>query len=438
MLNKLLILSTTLASNFIFETIATGSYEATCPLELKKCSESYCHCDDWYANEHCKQDTCSSYHGGCNQCEDGYWHKDKQHGCVHCQDTFGEGCVFCQDYNGCGQCSSGYERYYIAECGVWGCKKTDCTFYDTETTSVDCDIDLVMAFDESGSIGDGEFDNEQEFGVTVVDALDAGTQIALLAFDGDARVIHEFSDSQDRNDIKSAINGIIQGRGSTNFEDTIDLAITTFNGGSPDRPDVLLLITDGMPNVPDSNPCNVVPDIVASGMTLVVVGIGAGFNPSSGSVTCLVENDSSRIITASSFDPSELQSIVENVKDRVCQREIQVLVCPNGHKDSRGFIDENNCPIKCDHEPCECCEQCFCKWDTCSADHGGCNQCQDGYFQKNKNYPCIQCQEMFGDGCMFCQDYHGCGQCKDGYERVYDHTCQLYKCVPKSPSWWSR
>ena len=57
----------------------------------------------------------------CSQCNDGYFKKDRYTQCTNCQSVFGSECMFCQDFNGCGQCAQGYLRIQDASCGIWYC-----------------------------------------------------------------------------------------------------------------------------------------------------------------------------------------------------------------------------------------------------------------------------------------------------------------------------
>ena len=52
------------------------------------------------------------HYPGCNQCDDGYFKSSYSHKCQQCQTVFGDGCIQCQDFNGCGQCKDGWLRLY--------------------------------------------------------------------------------------------------------------------------------------------------------------------------------------------------------------------------------------------------------------------------------------------------------------------------------------
>ena len=57
---------------------------------------------------------CQDCHSnGCDQCIGGttIFKRNYQYFCEYCGDIFGDACVFCQDYNGCGQCKQGYLKF---------------------------------------------------------------------------------------------------------------------------------------------------------------------------------------------------------------------------------------------------------------------------------------------------------------------------------------
>ena len=209
---------------------------------------------------------------------------------------------------------------------------------------------------------------------------------------------------------------MIQTGGGTDYIDTINEAITTFNDhGTSDQGNVLVIISDGRPN---SSPCDLKDDLDNNEITVIIVGIGSSFIPSLSTITCLVDDTDRQIFTADEFSEEALDGILMEVALEVCQ-----FTCPNGVQDSSLDLDDNLCPIECDTSPCQCCDLCFC--NICHPN--GCDECYPGYFKKDYNFPCVSCQE-FDDKCLFCQDHNGCAQCKTGYNRYFDYNCALWKC----------
>jgi hypothetical protein len=90
-----------------------------CPVE---CDNEPCNCSDL-----CFCDDGQCHENGCDQCKSGYFKKDYHYHCIKCDTMFGEGCNFCQDFNGCGECDheNGYTRVFDQTCGLYKCQHED-------------------------------------------------------------------------------------------------------------------------------------------------------------------------------------------------------------------------------------------------------------------------------------------------------------------------
>ena len=399
-----------------------------CEIELDYCEsltiQNACSCSEAENCQVCNEPA------GCAQCKSGYFKLSYDSQCMQCQEVFGDGCLFCQDFNGCGQCDwPDYERVLLDECDgisqadVYGCRRI------VTPTSFPCPEDVIIAIDESGSLNDAELAIEIEFSLDLIDMIDNDAKFGVLAFGRYTRPLYDLANG-DATGAKNAISGLDRNGidiGATNYIDTINDAITMF-GGDNGRPNVLVIVSDGQPNT--GNPCASSPSpykqaLDDAGVTVVIVGVGDGFDPDSSQITCLVDNEDEQIFYEPEFDSGALNAILLDVAFEVCN-----FVCPNGGTTSEPDLNPyTGCPIPCDennpNDPCGCDDLCFC--NVCHPN--GCDECLPGYFKKNYNYPCVACDEsIFGVGCKFCQDFHGCGQCEDGYTRVYDSTCELWKC----------
>ena len=71
---------------------------------------------------------------GCSQCMSGYFKPGDNYNCLNCNETFGIDCLFCQDYNGCGQCAAGTARVYNDECQLWECQSQVGIIHSTNST----------------------------------------------------------------------------------------------------------------------------------------------------------------------------------------------------------------------------------------------------------------------------------------------------------------
>ena len=74
-------------------------------------------------------DTCHA--NGCDQCTGGttIFKRNFVYFCEFCHDIFGEACLHCQDFSGCAQCDTGYERVQDSESLLYYCIPTDGTSY---------------------------------------------------------------------------------------------------------------------------------------------------------------------------------------------------------------------------------------------------------------------------------------------------------------------
>jgi len=70
---------------------------------------------------YCKPNPCADPSNNCRVCNNGFCSQcnnnyvtlsNEATECVHCQETFGDGCMHCDNANGCQQCSNGYERVF--------------------------------------------------------------------------------------------------------------------------------------------------------------------------------------------------------------------------------------------------------------------------------------------------------------------------------------
>ena len=97
----------------------------TPPEECDGFSFPHDYCFPWDAGN------CEIYHmpPGCDLCESDNFKLSYNHPCVDCQDTFGDACLHCGDFDGCQQCHSNiYQRTYDAGDDIWYCKPTPCYY----------------------------------------------------------------------------------------------------------------------------------------------------------------------------------------------------------------------------------------------------------------------------------------------------------------------
>ena len=101
------------------------------PTLVGECTDGVCDCDPMspdFEDPFCA--VCQPGDGGCSQCQGTngeYFKLGNNYPCANCQDVFGDECLFCQNFNGCGQCQTGYDRVQDVDGdlfeGYWYCKQ---------------------------------------------------------------------------------------------------------------------------------------------------------------------------------------------------------------------------------------------------------------------------------------------------------------------------
>jgi glycerophosphoryl diester phosphodiesterase len=135
--------------------------------------------------------------------------------------------------------------------------------------------DIALVFDESGSIGSSNYQLMKSFGISLTDALSVtttATNIGLVKYSDGAEVVAGLSG--DPTQIKSTIQGMSYDSGGTNTADGIRTGQGVLAGGRADRPNVLIVLTDGTSDAEASRAA--ADEAKASGTTVIAVGIGAG------------------------------------------------------------------------------------------------------------------------------------------------------------------
>ena len=105
-----------------------GEFAEQEPCEIE-CSSNPCPIEE---NPYCQ--ISNRWTGACRQCQDGYFYKNQGTPCISCQDTFGEGCVQCKNWNGCLECADGYTKRWDSQCR-WSYCESDHQTTTTATTT---------------------------------------------------------------------------------------------------------------------------------------------------------------------------------------------------------------------------------------------------------------------------------------------------------------
>lgn len=136
-------------------------------------------------------------------------------------------------------------------------------------------MDIILVFDESGSISAESFTKEKQFATNFARAFKfgaTGVSMELIMFSGTARRIMPLS--TDQTNVINYINGVQQKKGSTCIGCGVQLATSDFRQyGRPGVSKVLVVLTDGENNVEEDTFSQVLRDAKQSGMTIFSIGV---------------------------------------------------------------------------------------------------------------------------------------------------------------------
>ena len=140
-------------------------------------------------------------------------------------------------------------------------------------------MDVAIIMDRSGSVGKDNFEKAKEFVISLVHKLQIsshGTRIGIIPYHSDAQVAVKFADvaHQTPDAMTRLIKGIPYTSGMTRTDVAIELAnnqlFTVAGGQRSDKPNVLIVMTDGYTN-PQSKPYKTVLAPLKVGRFLILV-----------------------------------------------------------------------------------------------------------------------------------------------------------------------
>jgi len=160
-------------------------------------------------------------------------------------------------------------------------------------------LDVVVIIDSSNSISPRDYNIARQYIVQLAERLEIsekGTHMAILLYSFEAHTWHRFTDTQLVDEIKRKAAALPHIQGGTRTDRALELATEDFfgwedSGDRPDKPNVLIVLTDGDTNE-GSKPFNqVIPPLDKASVRRIAIGIGTG------------------------IDRKELEEIASNIKD---------------------------------------------------------------------------------------------------------------------------
>ncbi|CAL1545324.1 unnamed protein product [Lymnaea stagnalis] len=148
----------------------------------------------------------------------------------------------------------------------------------------DAQADILLILDSSGSIGQINYNIMADFAASLTSKFMVGptkVRFAAILFSDDVLSRFNFSTYPTNAGVFQGLLGLSYLGGGTNTADALKDARTfsfqTANGARSNAPDVAVVITDGLSNDPSDTSAEAAL-LKASGVTVLVVGIGSGVN----------------------------------------------------------------------------------------------------------------------------------------------------------------
>jgi len=148
-------------------------------------------------------------------------------------------------------------------------------------------MDLGIIIDRSGSVGSANFDKTKNFVHTLVRRLQIssnGNRVGIIAYQSVTELVVKFADvnSQAPSAMTNIINGIRFTGGGTRTDRALEKAdsglFSSAGGDRGDKPNVLMVITDGRTNRGSKPYPRVLAPLIGKKVTMIAIGVGSGIN----------------------------------------------------------------------------------------------------------------------------------------------------------------
>jgi len=148
-------------------------------------------------------------------------------------------------------------------------------------------MDIAVIMDRSGSVGRDNFEKAKQFVISLVHKLQIsshGTRIGIIPYHSDAQVAVKFADVayQTPDAMTRLIRGIPYTSGMTRTDVAIELAnnqlFTKAGGLRSDKPNVLIVMTDGHTNAGSKPYKTVLAPLKNKQVRMIAVGVGSGID----------------------------------------------------------------------------------------------------------------------------------------------------------------
>ena len=200
----------------------------------------------------------------------------------------------------------------------------------TKSSICEAPIDLGFIMDSSGSLR-SEYHKEKQFLNEVAESFglsQGGTRAGVVTFSFSAEHSIKLNDHYNVSSFKDSVDAIpLMGR-TTRIDRALQLAydqmFTIRNGGRIGAPKVLILLTDGSQtaSADAEDPAEIASDIRASGIRLIVVGIGEGVDKQE---LLKIGDGRDNVYTAESFDQLIEGDFIKSITTKSCKTATSLI-----------------------------------------------------------------------------------------------------------------
>ena len=185
-------------------------------------------------------------------------------------------------------------------------------------------VDIGFILDSSGSLR-ADYSREKDFLKTLAATFGIGpsaSRSGVVTFSYLAEHSIKMNDHDNLSDFNDAVDAIPLMGSQTRIDTALRLAqkelFTLANGARPGIPKILILLTDGSQtkSLGAEDPGDIADEIRATGIKIMVVGIGKNVNESE--LLDLAGGEKNNLFNPASFDELVSGDFVTNIQDRTC------------------------------------------------------------------------------------------------------------------------
>ena len=194
-------------------------------------------------------------------------------------------------------------------------------------------VDIGFIVDSSGSLR-SQYYKEKEFVKSLASSFNIsenGSRAGVITFSGHAEHSIKLNDHKEVDGFMAAVDKLPLFGQTTRIDKALNMAksemFTAENGGRPNVPKLIILLTDGSQTKHDDavNPGDIAKELRKSGIKLIVIGIGKKAN-----ITEMlhIAGHASNVYEVSNFDQLTSSKFIEQITKSSCEQSKIFLLSP--------------------------------------------------------------------------------------------------------------